>query len=473
MTPVRFWLRPTEFHDSRSVIIPLFASKSLSLMLFGVPGLKRTIVGIAFLVMGSVALISCGGSSSGSDSSRPSGLASRAFVSNPLNPTGTAGSYSPVLNIVDAAPGSSLTDTLSLSTVSMTSGPGLMELSPDGLLTLVFSPDDNTITVIDNNKEAVLQTSSNTSVPALTLPGPTQSMFISNGNVLGFAAVPTATVTTAPLTPGAVIAFGVNEGSISATLPVPGARTIVQSHNGNRILTFSDNSNTVTVINPNSLNTSMDPRTPVCCFDHPVWGIFSADDTTAYIFDCGPECGGTTAGITVLNMLSNTVGATLPLPAATYGIVSGSSLYVAGTPPGTLCGAGTAATSCGTLSIVDVGAMTASAPIIVTDGYHDRMDMSSNGQLFVGATTCTNVISSTETRGCLAIYNTTTPGVVFPPDNGDVTGLADIPGRTVEYVCEGGNFRIYDTTTDKLLIPPNNQAMIDIVGFSVDVKFVN
>jgi len=135
-------------------------------------------------------------------------------------------------------------------------------------------------------------------------------------------------------------------------------------------------------------------------------------------FRLRPRVRGTTAGITVLNMLSNTVGATLPLPAATYGIVSGSSLYVAGTPPGTLCGAGTAATSCGTLSIVDVGAMTASAPIIVTDGYHNRMDMSSNGQLFVGATTCTNVISSTETRGCLAIYNTTTPGVVFPPDNG-------------------------------------------------------
>ena len=41
------------------------------------------------------------------------------------------------------------------------------------------------------------------------------------------------------------------------------------------------------------------------------------------------------------------------------------------------------------------------------------------------------------------------------------------------YVCEGGNFRIYDTTTDKLLVPPNDQAIIDIVGQSIDVKFVN
>ena len=148
-------------------------------------------------------------------------------------------------------------------------------------------------------------------------------------------------------------------------------------------------------------------------------------------------------------------------------------MYVAGTPPGTPCGSGTAATTCGTLSIVDVASMTSSAPVIITDGYHDRMDISTNGQLFVGSTTCTNVTTSSETRGCLAIYNTTKPGVVFPPDNGDVTGVQAIPSRNVFYVCEGGNFRIYDTTTDKLLIPPNGQTMIAIFGQSVDVKFVH
>ena len=64
--------------------------------------------------------------------------------------------------------------------------------------------------------------------------------------------------------------------------------------------------------------------------------------------------------------------------------------------------------------MVDVASMTASSPIIITDGYHDRMDISSNGQLFIGSKTCSNVTGSTETRGCLSIYNTTTPGVVFP-----------------------------------------------------------
>lgn len=445
--------------------------------------MKRTLFCIAVLTIASIALISCGGGySSSAGSSRPSMLASRAFVSNPLNPSGTAGVYSPVLNIIDAVPNTTLTDTVSLSTVGLNSGPGLMALSPNGLLTMVFSPNDNTITMVDNEKEAILS-NNNANVPAVTLPGPTESMVAGADNITGYAAVPTATVTGSP--PGVVIAYGLFQGTIAASLPVAGARTVVISHNGNRLLAFGDNSNAVTIITPSSINTSTDPRTSVTCmvggvsttncFDHPVWGIFSADDTTAYVFDCGPECGGTTAGITVLNMLTNTVGATLPLPGATYGIVSGGVMYVAGTPPGTPCGSGTAATTCGTLSIVNPASMTVtnSAPIIITDGYHDRMDISSNGQLFVGAKTCTNVISSTETRGCLAIYNTTTPGVVFPPDNGDVTGVTAVPNRTVMYLCEGGNFRIYDTTIDQLLIPPNNQAMVDIIGQSIDVKFVN
>lgn len=441
--------------------------------------MKRTIFGIVGLAVAGIALISCGSSSSTSASTRPSKLASRAFVSNPLNPSTVAGSFNPALNIVNAAPGSSLTDTLSLSTVSLSTGPGLMALSPNGLLTMVFSPNNNSITIIDNNTEAVANvpnSSSNSSTPAsaIMLPGPTESMLVGTDNQSGFAAIPTAIVNGAP-SPGAVVAFGLYEGAIAVTIPVPGARTIVANHNHNRILTFGDNSNTVTILTPSNINTSMDPRTPVCCFDHPVWGIFSSDDSTAYIFNCGPECGGTAAGITVLNMGDHSLGATLPLPAATYGIVSGTSVYVAGTPPGTPCGAGTAATTCGTLSLVSLATMTVtnSAPIIITDGYHDRMEISSNGQLFIGAKTCTNLAGSTETRGCLSIYNTNTPGVVFPPDTGDVTGLAAIPGRNVLYVCEGGNFRIYDTTTDKLLVPPNNQAMIDIVGQSIDVKFVN
>ncbi len=69
-----------------SDIIPLLASKSLSFILFGVPGLKKTLVSVAVLVAMSVAIVSCGGGGSSSTTQKASGLSYRAFVSNPLYP---------------------------------------------------------------------------------------------------------------------------------------------------------------------------------------------------------------------------------------------------------------------------------------------------------------------------------------------------------------------------------------------------
>src|SRR5580704_17727466 len=102
---------------SGSVIIRFLASKSLSFMLFGVPGLKRILASIFVLVAANVAIISCGSySPSSSAAHKPSGLPFRAFISNPLFPsaTGGAGPFVPVLNIVDA-----LQDQLSIASGSL------------------------------------------------------------------------------------------------------------------------------------------------------------------------------------------------------------------------------------------------------------------------------------------------------------------------------------------------------------------
>ena len=107
-------------------------------------------------------------------------------------------------------------------------------------------------------------------------------------------------------------------------------------------------------------------------------------------------------------------------------------------------------------------------PVLITDGYHSRMEMGSGGQLFIGARTCTNINTSSEVRGCLSIFNTSTSNVVIPPDNGDVTGLQAIANRNVVYVVQGGELRIYDTTTDKL-----QSTQIDISGQAIDVKEVD
>ena len=433
-------------------------------MLLGVPGLKKTMISLAVLVAASVTIVSCGSSNS-SSAKHMSGLKFRAFVSNPLSGGGAVGL--PAIDIVDATQ-----DLLSPSTVSLlglVNQPGLMVVSPDLRSTLVFSPPENVV-VIDNATESPAS-----GVLVIDLPGSTESMAIASNSATAYAAVPSAAV--AGEAPGAVVAMSLTTGAVTATIPVPAAHYLVLSPDGSHLLVFSDNSNNVTVIATGLIGTSSDPRQPaggICCFDRPVWGIF-ADSATAYIFNCGAECpGGVSAGITTFTVGSPVPGSTVPLSGATYGLLSGGTLYVAGTPPHTACGAGTAATTCGTLNMVDVDGMKVinSSPIIITDGFHNRMAMAADGQLFIGARSCTSInVLGGEVRGCLSIYNTSILGVVVPPQIGDATGIEPIPGRHIVYVCEGGAFQVFDTTTDQLLI--QLPRAIDVVGYNIDVKVVD
>ncbi len=424
--------------------------------------MKKTLIGLAVLVAASVTLVACG-SSNKSSGKHASGLKFRAFVSNSLS------GGAPVINIVDATQ-----DVLSPASISLfgtVPQAGLMAVSPDLRLTLVFSPPGD-IAVIDNATETQAS-----GVQTVSLPGLTESIAIANTSATAYAAVPDAPV--AGQAPGAVVAINLTDGTVQATIPVPGAHYLVLSPDGSSLLVFSDNSNNVTVIATGLIGTSNDPRQPVggiCCFDRPVWGVF-ADSATAYIFNCGAECpGGVAAGITTFDVGSPAPGPTVALSGATYGILNGGVLYVAGTPPHTACSAGAAgAPSCGTLNLVDVSSMKVmnSSPITVTDGYHNRMAMGSDGQLFIGAKSCTSIgVIGDEIRGCLSIYDTSNSTVVIPPQIGDATGIEPIPGRHIVYVCEGGVFQVFDTTTDKLLVQVNPPP-IDIVGYNIDVKVVD
>jgi hypothetical protein len=444
--------------------------------------LKRALVGIFALVAATVTIVGCGSSGAPSTNQGASKLKFRVFVSNPLFPNGAGGS--PVLNIVDAS-----MDVLSLSQISLAGNstqPGLMSLSPNLRLTMVFSPSGNSITLIDNTTEAIAQSTNGTSstpVPSINLPGFTESMFFGNANTTAYAAVPTAMVI--GQAQGAVEVLNLQTGSIAASIPVPGAHFIVPSPDGNHILVFSDNSDTVTVITTAAVGTHTDPRSYITGFDRPVWAVFS-DNATAYILNCGPQCHGIAAGVSLLAggfpaagtppIAFN--GTTTPVSGATVGMLSGSALYVAGTPPMTACGAGTSAPNCGKLSVIDTGSMTVTASATITDGYHDRIQMTKDGQLFIGAKGCSNVnISGGEVRGCLSIFNATSSKVVVPPQIGDATGIQPITGRNVVYVVQNGGLGIYDTTTDKLQVSPgnsqNNNGQVDIVGQLFDVKLVD
>lgn len=423
-------------------------------------------------------LVSCGtnyNSAIGSTTvANPATIRVHVFVSNPLFPSGTA--TSGVLNVVDGQLDLISPNVVSVSTTSPQ--PGMLVLFPNKRFTAVFGASNSSISTVNNISQSLSEGSSGTTT-SITLPGFTESIVIAPDNVTGFAAVPTAPVT--PGTgqpPGLVEMLDMSSNTITAGIPVPGAHYLAQTHNGNRLVVLGSRPDTITMIAPSAVGTSTDPRTDIqnSLFDHPVWAIISDDDSTAYILNCGPQCGGTTASVTVVDLNSSTVGPSIPVDAATYGLLSGTTLYVAGTKPGanTCAGSSTLAPTCGEISVVNLASMTVTATATITDGYHNRMALGPNNQLFIGAHTCSNVnvpasgSASGEVRGCLSIFDTGKSTVVFPPKTGDVTGIQPISNRAVVYVVQNGQLNIYDTTTDKL-----QTTQVDIVGQAVDVRQID
>jgi hypothetical protein len=426
--------------------------------------LKKALILVSCVLPVSLVLLSCGSTPSSSGGSG-SGLKFRAFISQDVN----AGNVSAGVQIIDAKK-----DVRAfVAPISAGARPGLMVVTPNRVQTLVFSDADNRLTLISNGGEsASAQT---------TLPGFTESIVVSPDSLTAYVAVPTASVV--GQSPGAVEILNLNTGGITGQIAIPAVRHLALGHSGNRLLAFSDNLNSVAVV---SFGTGNPAVTFVDGFDRPVMAFFSGDDNTAYVVNCGAECGGTQASVQTLDLMTNTAGPpkgvctpgnTSCVQAASVAVLDGTTLYLAGTPvPASPCtGQTTAATSCGLLTVFDLTSLSVTkSSIVITDGYHNRMALGANGQLFVGAHNCTEIIppipppQGAEVRGCLSIYNTQTFAVVIPPANGDVTGIEPIATRKVVYVVQGGELQIYDTITDKL-----QTTQIDVSGQVIDVKTVD
>ena len=472
--------------------------------------MKRAIAGLVVLIVFGITLVSCsGGYNSNTNPSRSSGLARRIFVSDPVFPTLSGGSI-PALAIVDASD-----DLLSAATISLSSigasidGAGMMAVSPKRTRTLVFSSPDNKLGIVNNGSESL--------ATAISLTAASESFLWTDDSTV-FVAVPAAPVS--GQTAGTVMRFDIPSGNTTATIPIPRAHYIASSPDGSKILVFSDNSDSVVLITPSLLGTASSspiPPIPMCdslqravctipticnsctvlpTFDRPIGAVFDPSSSTAYVLNCGPQCGGTGVGacpgftsctsVAVLDVTQSppAVVNNVAVPAATTGLLQGNSLFVAGTPalaPDNDCSGvtpATAATTCGRLTVISTQSLSASS-VAITDGYHTRMALSADGQLFVGSRNCTNIdITGGEVRGCLTIVNVSSgslapSAVIAPPDNGDVTGIEPITNRNVVYVCEGGKLRIYDTTTDKLEIFPTNVTPPVVVGQAVDVKMAD
>lgn len=448
--------------------------------------MTKPILALAVGLCSILPFVSCGGSGT---KLHPSGLLERVVASQGVSsPTASGGLY-----MIDGR-----YDTIArVGPLSSGGSPGLMAISPTRNIIASVDANSNTAFAIDTVKE--------TSIGNVRLAGPTSSIVVPLASPIAFAAVPSAVINGFAFQ-GAVQAMNFANGG-ETTIAVANAQTVVSNSGGTQLLAFSNDSDAITVISPSIALPPVDtscynnPPNPVCTivtstsFSRPVFAVVSG--STAYIMNCGTQCGGQAfngsspltcgadptavaqACVAVMDLGSLTVTNSIPVDGATMAWLSGSTLYVAGTPPvNNTCGQGTAATNCGRLDVVDLGSGTVTSSAVITDGFHDRMDMTTNGQLFIGSHDCTNIGDvnnpNGEVRGCLSIYKTADGSVLFPPDNGNVNGLQGFTSRTIEYVAQGGALRVYDTTRDVLLI--NDfvpEGTINLTGYIGDVKAID
>ena len=444
-------------------------------MSLGASGLKRRILVLLVGAWSAVNMISCGGGYGANGTKPPSGVLDRVVASQGVTSASTFGSLIIINGYNDTIP--------RVAPMSAGTEPGMIVLSPSHNVLSTFDAGSNSIFAVDTTTEK--------SIGQVHLQGPSSSWVVPTSNPTGFAAVPSASAQGFSFL-GAVDAMNFSENGVTATIAVNNAETVISNSGATQLLVFSNDSNSVTVLSPGNAVPPVDtsclnnpPNNAVCTivqdlrFDRPVYGIISG--STAYILNCGPQCGGNHAGVVVFNLETLTVTNVIPVEAATWALLNGSTLYVAGTPPtnNACTGQTTMAQTCGRLDIVDLGSGTVTASgIVITDGYHDKMDLNTIGQLFIGSKDCTNIGNvnnpSGEVRGCLSIVTLSNNSVFIPPDNGNVDGLQGFITRQIEYVAEGGNLRVYQVPADTLVIDyilP--EGTIPLVGYVGDVKAID
>jgi hypothetical protein len=224
-------------------------------------------------------------------------------------------------------------------------------------------------------------------------------------------------------------------------------------------------------------------------FDRPVKAVFSADGGTAYILNCGPECGGTAASVSsmpvapmifLVGQQSGTLptqsalnGNTLAIPGgASNALPDGSTLYVVGQQPQQVQGQTLFA---GNLTVVTLPtgsatAMKAAAPISISDGAPgavSRMLEADDNTLWIGMTKCANGVRAATglPYGCLTMVNTSTNTTTLLPYIGDATGIAAVTGLHKVYTAEGGQVYIYSTVNGSAM---DNQY-VTVTGTAYDV----
>lgn len=375
-----------------------------------------------------VVIVSCGGSSSNSSTGQKSGLTHRAFVTN---------NFSGRVLIIDsqndqAAYTTTTTTNSSGQQVTVTTPVGVNlggaltweAVSPNRANSAIFDANSNLVYFVTNSSEAV--------AGSATIGGSTGMGVFSADSANVYVPIPTLPIS-GEANGGVQVVSG---SSFNVTsYAVPNATYVALSPGGTYLLVFATNSDSIWVLN---ITGSPVTVTQYGGFARPVNAFFTSDNA-AFVLNCGPECGSGAgpASVSQFDPATGIISKTVPVGGASVGTVKGNTLYVAGNPG-----------PAGTVDAVDISTMTRTTAnsIPISDGYHSKMAISSNNKLYVGAKTCTNIVT-----GCLSVVDLTTMAAdpALGP-TGNVTGMQAIANRNTMYVVQKGYLAIYDTTTNTL-----------------------
>ena len=392
--------------------------------------------------------------------------------------------------------------------------PSMIINYPDELEGFVYSQSDGSVAIVSYSKEAT-NGSAGTAVPSLT-----QGIAIPSTDAAFYAAEEQAGI------------LAVSDASTGRgyALNLPNVFNVVINQSNTIVLAMVRNSNTlyrVVKLNPNQATppgaTDCQPyNLPVYCvvpvvgtYDRPYSAYFSLDGTAVYVLDCGPECGGTTAGITVLTLAPlniNQIPTTAPdtnavtnyvaVPGGVTDLLSdGTTLYAAGQQ---LLSNGLFA---GNLSTIALSNYTVTGTYSISDGTHTKMLFADNNTLWIGSQYCASgerqlLFSQGNTTqaanyNCLtrvvlpssgtpltpyivpavnqAATGVTATQVPYPNENlnpyyyGNLTGLCWVQNLGKVYTAYGGQVHAFLTADGSEI---NNQ-FITVQGTALDVAYMD
>ncbi len=428
----------------------------------------------------------------------PSLLANRVMVSVTVN--GSSGG----LQILDGnrdLRGNIQNTALSFHISGYSGGyPNLILNFPEQVRGYVYSSSDGSLEIVDYGKEAVASS-------AASLPAKSTGLAVAQDGSRIFSAEEST---------GQLVVVD-NLAGRAYALNLPNVYQVAVNQGGTVALAMVRNSNTLyrlVFLNANQPNPpgSVDCQPynlPVYCvvpvpgtYDRPVGAYFSLDGTTAFVLNCGPECGGSTASLTMLDqgaLTINVIPKALPYPSAmsanvpvpggaTVAVSDGTTLYVAGQqlqPDGLFAG---------NLSTLNLASNTVTGKYSISDGSHSKILFADDNTLWIGSQLCATGERQKlgQNYNCLtrfdlgaktaSIVPAVTPGsnnpaqqLPYPNNNnnvyyyGDLTGLCWVQNLHKVYTAYGGQVHAFQTADGSEI----NNFYITIQGTALDVAYMD